>query len=47
MQMGTNRPQGRGMKRSTLGDSRSKVKVTCYIWSPGGGIILDPLGPVR
>ena len=40
----TNGSRGKGMKRSTLGARRSKVKVIRgrrWIWRPGGGISLD------
>jgi len=45
-QIGTRGSRGKGMKRSTLGVRRSKVKVTMrpkIYWRHGGGIILDPL----
>ena len=47
MHIVTSVPWGNGMKRSSLGVRRSKVKVTqgrSEIWRPGGGIIVDYRG---
>jgi len=38
-------PRGKGVKQSTLGIKRSKVKITRvrgYIGRPGGGIVFEP-----
>jgi len=48
MQIGISGPRGEGVKWSTnFGVRRSKFKVTwcqIYIWRPGSGITVDPLG---
>jgi len=46
MQIGTSGPWGNNMRRSTLGDRRSKIEVTegqRLILESDGSIILDPL----
>lgn len=47
MPTGTHGPRDKGIKRSTLGASRTKVKITPdarQIWRPGGNVILDHFG---